>query len=88
MNIKDANINDYYKEKPSKIEITHESKVFSYYLKDGEGLFDTYQQYRAWCVEDVIERNGLYCFDIEVIVYDGENSIELLLDPTIGDDEE
>lgn len=73
MNIEDANFSDYYKQKhltylmPSKIKISHESKVFSYYLSDGEGMFDTYKEYRAWCVEDVIERDGMYCFDIEVI---------------------
>lgn len=54
----------YVNETNPKIEITKDSRVFSYYLSDGEGMFDTYKEFRAWCVEDVIERDGMYCFDI------------------------
>lgn len=67
MNIKDVSFTEYVNETNPKIVITNESKVFSYHLSDGEGMFDTYSEYKTWCIEDVLERDGMYCYDIEVI---------------------
>ena len=74
--IKDVYFTNYVNETNPKIEITKNSRVFCYHLSDGEGMFDTYQEYRAWCVEDVIERDGMYCFDIAAIARDSKQLLK------------
>lgn len=40
---------------------------YMYHFATACEMFDTYNEFKVWCIEDVVERHGEYADDIEVI---------------------
>ena len=40
---------------------------YRYQFAEAWEMFDTYEEFKAWCIEDAVERHGEYADDIKVI---------------------
>ena len=49
------------------LEIKHDGIRYTYYIMGWTDLFDSYDMFKAWCIEDVKDRQGMYADKIETV---------------------
>ena len=47
-------------------EVQHEGKryVYSFCSRNFWEMFDSYEDFKAWCIEDAVERQGYYADEV------------------------